>query len=333
MHASEKGAADGIGKLIGNAPVFQEALGQLRCFARVNVPVLIFGETGTGKELAARAIHYQSSRASGPLVPVNCGALPDHLLENELFGHSRGAFTDAREASAGLIAQAHGGTLFLDEVDTLSMRSQVALLRFLQDGRYRPLGGGSECLADVRIVAASNARLDKLADAGCFRQDLLFRLDVASVLMPPLRERAQDILPLARHFLARAAADFDRPVPALDKQAEAQLLAHGWPGNVRELENAMRRVVLLHAGAVKTVPLAGAERVQPPAQPVADDFSGGLKCARARRTDAFERRYLNWLLAQTAGNITEAARVAGTERRHLGRLIQRHGIPVENYRH
>jgi two-component system response regulator GlrR len=318
------------GQLIGTSPVFVAMLEQLRCFAAIDVPVLILGETGTGKELAARTIHYLSRRVKGPLISVNCGALPDHLLENELFGHGKGAYTDAREASFGLVAQAQGGTLFLDEVDGLAMRAQVALLRFLQDRRYRPLGAAAECVADVRTIAASNTRLDELAACGRFRQDLLFRLDVASVVMPPLRDRPEDIISLARHFLAKAAAMLDRPRPELGDDAVEKLCGYHWPGNVRELENVMLRALLTECDVVRTLPLGTCR--QSTASSAADDFSGGLKVARARRTRAFEQGYLAWLLRQTAGNVSAAARVAGTERRHLGRLIARHGIDLTAYR-
>jgi transcriptional regulator with PAS, ATPase and Fis domain len=174
--------------MIGQCPQFLKTVRLIEKISRCDVPVLIEGETGTGKELAARAIHYNSVRRDHPFVPVNCGAIPDALFENELFGHQQGAYTDARQAQVGLIANANGGTLFLDEVDTLTPKAQVTLLRFLQDQQYRPLGSQSACLADVRMIAASNVNLCDLTEAGAFRSDLLFRLKIMYLVLPPLRE-------------------------------------------------------------------------------------------------------------------------------------------------
>jgi transcriptional regulator with GAF, ATPase, and Fis domain len=195
--------AQAMGRLVGSSPAFTRALQHLPTMARGDATVLVCGETGTGKELVARAFHYMGGRASFPFVPVNCGALPDTLLEAELFGHERGAFTDARERRTGLVAQAIGGTLFLDEVDSLSPRAQVALLRLLQDRTLRPLGGGRETQVDVRFVAASNASLPEMVRRGEFRADLFYRLAVLTLTLPPLRERREDVLELAGHLLAR----------------------------------------------------------------------------------------------------------------------------------
>jgi len=192
-----------LAKLIGEAPVFLKAIAQLPSVARSEATVLITGETGTGKELVARAIHYLSARVAFPFVPLNCGSLPETLLEDELFGHERGAFTDARTPRRGLITQAERGTLFLDEVDTLAAKAQVALLRVLQDKMFRTLGSSREQEADVRIVAATNAPLDQLVRAGGFRVDLYYRLRVFSINLPPLRDRKKDILSLSRHFLEK----------------------------------------------------------------------------------------------------------------------------------
>jgi DNA-binding NtrC family response regulator len=283
-------------------------------------------------------------------VPVNCGALPDSLLENELFGHSRGAFTDARAQQKGMVALAEGGTLLLDEVDALSCRAQVALLRFLQDRRYRPLGAEATLQADVRIVAASNVDLRRLVEAGAFRQDLLFRLDVAPVEVPPLRTREGDVLLLAEHFLLRFARQYGRAPARLGPALCRRLLDYGWPGNVRELENAMHRAAILaEEGRLEQLPLgvlSGIARAAPSAEAGAaakaeetaapprevGDYDGGLKRAKARCLQQFERRYLQWLLYQTRGNVSAAARTAGTERRHLGRMIKRAGLSPEMFR-
>lgn len=320
--------------IIGRAPVFLAALRDLRRYAAADVPLIITGETGTGKELAARAVHYASARSAAPFVPVNCGALPERLLENELFGHRKGAFTDAREGRRGLVVQAEGGTLLLDEVDSLDSRAQVALLRFLQDQRYRPLGCDEERQANVRVVAATNATLETLVAEGRFRRDLLFRLDVARVELPPLRDRREDILSLARFFVDRAAARLRVSSPLLVTSLERRLLDHDWPGNIRELENVMQRAVLLaENGFMRRCPGIGG-RCEPAAgsTAAADQLRGSLREARERCNLAFERAYLTMLLARTGGNITAASRMAHTERRHLGRMIQRHGIDPSGFR-
>ena len=321
---AEACAAAGI---VGVARPFLDAIDQLSRFALANVPLLIAGETGTGKELFARAAHYLSPRGAGPFVPVNCGALPERLFENELFGHGRGAYTDAREAQRGLIAMAEGGTLLLDEVECLDLHSQAALLRFLQDGHYRPLGAGKDVKADVRIIASSNAVLGDRVGAGLFRSDLLFRLNVANVRLPPLRERREDILPLANHLLHGIAKKHGCLPPPIDSAAIAQMLAYDWPGNVRELENVMHRALLLtDAGlGITTLSLDGGQSPLSPADMVRV-FTGKLREERAQLNAAFERDYASQLLAMTQGNITAAARVAGTERRYFGRMVARAGL-------
>lgn len=313
--------------IIGKAPGFVLAFAQLARFASADVPVMLTGETGTGKELAARACHYGSKRADRAFVSINCGALPDHMFESELFGHAAGAYTDARNARAGLVMEADRGTLFLDEVDSLSPHGQVALLRFLQDGSFRPLGSDRVKFADLRVVAATNARIEELAANGHFRSDLLFRLDVARVNLPPLRERRGDIVPLARHFLTRIARRQGKGVLRLCADAQRRLIGHGWPGNVRELENVIERAVLL----------SGDGWIDPAALPRAlvavSEPCLQLGTARAESVAAFERDYLARLLDRSGGNITAAARLAGTERRHLGRMIKRNGIDSGQFRH
>ena len=231
--------------LIGECPSFLDALDRLKRFTRCDAPVLIEGETGTGKELAARAVHYLSERREHPFIPVNCGALPDALLENELFGHAKGAFTDARESYTGLIAQAEQGTLFLDEVESLSPRAQVALLRFLQEMEYRPLGSPRTLQANVRVIGATNLSLEGMQAQGHFRQDLLYRLNIMPVRLPPLRERADDVLLLAEHFLAGLRRRYGRPDRYLHEDFLAWMRRHDWPGNIRELENLLHRQFLL----------------------------------------------------------------------------------------
>ncbi|WP_295886934.1 sigma 54-interacting transcriptional regulator [uncultured Thiohalocapsa sp.] len=309
--------------LIGRAPAFNRAMAVLGRMLPCAAPVLIEGETGTGKELAARALHYLGPRAGGPFVAVNCGALPDQLLENELFGHARGAYTDAKTASAGAIGDAAGGTLFLDEIETLSPKAQAALLRFLQEHEYRPLGSSRTLRSDARVVAASNADLRRLSTGVGFRADLYFRLDVLALRLPPLRERVTDIPLLARHFIHRFCAEYGLPARELAPAALPVLAAHPWPGNVRELENLIHRSVLLADGAlVFPQPAAGEAMPSVSAAPTQEPFA----VAKARAIEAFERSYLTDLLQATGGNVSEAARRADKERRALGKLLKKHAI-------
>lgn len=306
--------------LLGSSPAFAEARQQIEKVARVDAPVLIEGETGTGKEMAARAIHYLGPRNAQPFVPVNCGALAEALVESELFGHERGAFTDAKVASLGLVHEAGGGTLFLDEVDALSAKAQTALLRFLQDGTYRRVGGSATRQADVRIVVASNANLQELAGAQRFRKDLLYRINVLTLRMPALRERGDDVVELARVFLARLAHQYDRPGVRFTTPSFAFLREHHWPGNVRELENVVHRAFLMGEGL--EVELA------PAARAVALSAAGLQQFQQAKReaVGRFERHYLSELLEHTQGNLTRAALLAGQDRSAFGRLVRKHGL-------
>ncbi len=314
-------------KIIGNSLALRDIRALIQRIAVYDATVSIYGETGTGKELVARALHYCSPQASGPFVPVNCGAFPEQLIESELFGHKRGAFTDARDDRSGLIEQANGGTLFLDEVDALSPHAQVVLLRFLQDRQYRRVGGARLRTADVRLVVASNIRLEELeSEDSPFRADLYYRLNVLPVDLPPLRDRGDDIVILATHFLAKYRAHHNLPGKFLRPSAFHWITQHDWPGNVRELENAINRGILLAPhNAIE------AHHLDPRVQTAVDAVPTGVadlpfKTAKARVVDDFEKRYLLALLADCEGNITRAAQRAETERRTLGRLLQKHGI-------
>ncbi|WP_262414738.1 sigma 54-interacting transcriptional regulator [Paraburkholderia sp. UCT2] len=330
--------------MIGSSQSFLEAQRVIERFARCDVPVLIEGETGTGKELAARAIHYGGQRSSGPFVPVNCGALPDALVDNELFGHKRGAFTDAHIEQAGLIAHASGGTLFLDEVDALPLKSQVILLRFLQDHQYRPLGAPESRHADVRLIAATNADLAERVEEGEFRLDLLFRLRILVVTLPPLRERDRDIELLADNFLHVCAQRFGNGDKVLHPATFDWMYRYDWPGNIRELETLICRGYLLsdarvieigppdpfisdrcQPGIVHLQPasLYGSLRqLEAPAMLAHEDF----KTAKSRVITEFECRYLADALSAAGGNVTKAARIAGKERRAFGKLLKKHGL-------
>lgn len=311
--------------MVGESPKLKAVAVKTAQVARADVPVVILGETGSGKELVARAIHYQSHRKGYPFLPVNCGALPDHLFENELFGHTKGAFTDAKSASKGLVAEAEGGTLFLDEIDALSQQAQVKLLRFVQLGEYRPLGASRSVRANVRLVAATNADLAKCVESGRFREDLFHRLNVVNILVPSLRERAEDVPMLARHFLKRYAHESPFPSPKLGESALAALTAYSWPGNVRELEGAIRRALIL----------ADSETLEPcdfePCRAVSScshDSRANLTFRKAKDllVQQFERQYLAKLMKDHFGNVSRASRAAGTPRRCLQRLLQKHGL-------
>jgi DNA-binding NtrC family response regulator len=258
-------------------------------------------------------------------VALNCGALVDTLLEGELFGHERGAYTDARERRHGLIAHADGGTVFLDEAETLTPRAQVTLLRVLQERTYRPLGSTMEHHVDARFVAATNTRLDRMVKAGAFRADLYYRLCVFSVALPPLRERRDDLLVLSTHFLEKHAVS---SAPALSPRALEAILSYDWPGNIRELESAIVRAVHLARNGVvepNDLGMGSVEPLDPPPLAV-DDEVRPYKAEKRRVLDAFERHYLTRLMTEHRGNVSRAARAAGKERRDLGKLLKRHGF-------
>jgi len=318
-----------VATLIGCSPAFQATVSLIRHIAQTDAPVLLEGETGTGKEVAARTIHYSGARQDRPFVAVNCGALPEQLIENELFGHTRGAYTDARGAHLGLVAVANGGTLFLDEVESLCARGQVALLRFLQDLSYRPLGGNREEHANVRIIAATNVNLWELVGAKQFRSDLYYRLQILFLRMPPLRERTGDPALLASHFVDVFSARYGWGPRRLSSDSVATLDRYEWPGNVRELENMVHRALLLTTEPIVGVPQewlgGGTPKAEPP-HLAGHYFALGLTEAKARVLDQFERVYLSRALAETRGNVSEAARRAGKERRAFGKLLRKYSI-------
>jgi len=318
--------------IVGESSAIRAMLRQIDKIARSNAPVLIHGETGSGKELAARAIHWRSPRGAGPFVAVNCGAIPDGLIETELFGHAQGAFTDAKHARRGLIAQAETGTLFLDEIDTLSPKAQVTLLRFLQDLRYRPVGTSREIASDIGIITASNQRLQPLVDEGRFRRDLFYRLNIFELTIPPLRGRPTDIELLADHFIRYFSGKYNLPPKRLHAVALERLRQYDWPGNVRELENWIHREFLLaegdEIGAREDRPSScggsggdGDERDNGAAADLLD-----FRTARARALADFERGYVSRALVEARGSVTRAARLAGKERRSFGKLLKKYAI-------
>jgi DNA-binding NtrC family response regulator len=314
--------------LVGQSPAFLAVINKTAALARSDATVLVSGETGSGKELVARAIHYQGARRSKPFIPVNCGALPDHLFENELFGHNKGAFTDASSAEQGLIAEAEGGTLFLDEVDTLSPSGQVKLLRFLQNGEYRPIGSSRFAIGDVRVVAATNADLFERVKSKVFREDLYYRLNSLSLSIPPLRERVEDVAPLVTHFLERYAMEHRQKVTNISRAALRKLMSYSWPGNIRELESVMTRVLVFTTSEIlqpDDIDLPSSDRAE-------STRAQSLQEAKTSTITIFERSYLAKLLALHQGNITHAAQAAGKERRTFQRLLRKHNLDRHAFR-
>jgi DNA-binding NtrC family response regulator len=312
----------GLKKFLGESPLFLKAIQQISKLAKFDANVLITGETGTGKELCARAVHHLGPRADHPFVPVNCGAIPSELVENELFGHDSGAFTSATTAIRGLVHDAEGGTLFLDEIDCLPLKTQVKFLRFLQDQEYRPLGSRKTCRANVRIIAASNADLEGIVGAGKFRSDLFYRLNVLPLKLPALRERREDIPILARHFAAKFAKEFSTKAKELSDSALEKLMAYEWPGNVRELENIIERAVILSERALIMSDDICVPTRESPAGPTS------FKALKAHAVAEFEATYIRRLLASNDGNISKAARAAQKDRRAFWQLMRKHGIVV-----
>jgi two-component system response regulator GlrR len=327
--AAPAAGAPALRGLLGSSPPFLRIVQRLPQVARFDVGALLLGETGTGKEALAQAIHYLSPRAKGPWVAVNCGAIPVELLEAELFGHVKGAYTHASQSRHGLIHEAQGGTLFLDEIDSLPYGAQAKLLRFLQDKQYRPVGANHLVDADVRVVAASNRELDALVAQGAFRQDLLFRLNVLQLRLPPLRERLEDLPLLAHHFLAAAAHGFGLAPRRIAPAALQRLQQHHWPGNVRELRNVIERAVLMSAG--ESIGAADIDLASAPGSADAGDDES-FCAAKARVVASFERGYIQQLLAACGGNITQAARAAKKNRRAFFELMRKHEIRPDAFR-
>lgn len=302
--------------------------------------LLLLGETGSGKEWLARRIHCRSRRCSGPFVPVNCAAIPEGLAESELFGHVKGAFTGASRSRRGHFEMASGGTLFLDEVGELPPSMQVRLLRALQDHEVQPVGGERSLSVDVRVVSATNQSLEQAVEEGRFRKDLYYRLAVVTLRLPPLRERREDIVPLAVHYAHRFARELGYPQPSLDESARRVLESHDWPGNIRELINVVERTVLLSAPREVLRGSDFPERM--PVRKVSgregsawrysqEEVDAIAKGPYDTAFEAFERWYLEHLLEATGGHMTEAARRAGMSRRNLYNKVQRYGLRREDF--
>ncbi len=316
----EVGRVNPARTLVGSSRAMRELLDLTVRVASTDATVLITGESGTGKEVVARAIHGMSERRAGPFVAINCAAVPHHLLESELFGHVRGAFTDARNARPGLFVEANGGTLFLDEVGEMPMEMQAKLLRALQERTVRPVGGNQELPFDARVIAATHQDLEAQVEDRRFREDLFYRIAVVIVPVPTLRERCDDVPVLAQHFLGRFTARFNKKVAGFDPAATSRMVAYGWPGNVRELENCIERAVALTRNEHITVDdlperirSFQPERLLPPAE----------EATELMTLAELERRYLQRVLALVSGNKSRAARVLGLDRRTLYRMLDR----------
>jgi two-component system response regulator HydG len=323
LRARVAALASGPGGLIGDAPPFRAALETLRQVAPTPASVLLTGESGTGKELAARLVHDLSPRAAGPFVPIHCAAIPETLLESELFGHEKGAFTGAVARKEGRVERAKGGTLFLDEVGEMPPAAQVKLLRFLQDGVIERVGGHEPIRIDARVVAATHRDLAQLAREGKFREDLLYRLDVVAVKLPPLRDRREDVLLLAGAFLERAASSLPKHVTGFTPAAAAALERYGWPGNVRELHHAVERAVILCRGEV-----VDTGDLPDPIRAVGSEAAGGsvpspLVLPFGTPMEEVERLVIKRTLDQTRGDKNLAAQILGIAARTIYRKLDR----------
>ncbi|MEW6585695.1 MAG: sigma-54 dependent transcriptional regulator [Nitrospirota bacterium] len=316
----------GLKQLVGESPVFLREVKKIPIIAQCDASVLISGETGTGKEICARAIHYLSSRSGRPFVPVSCGAIPAELVENELFGHVRGAYTGADSSQQGLIHESDGGTLFLDEIDCLPLPVQAKLLRFLQEKDYRMLGSTKICRADTRVIASTNVDLEQSVRQGGFRRDLYYRINIVPLFMPPLRDRRSDIPLLAEHFLFEYSTEFRKQVRGFTQEARRKLLMYDWPGNVRELENTVERAVVFCEEDI----ILDSEIVLPSAENAS--FRESFRTAKSTAIGQFEKDYIEKLLLACSGNISHAAKAAKKNRRAFWELIRKYKIDVRSFK-
>lgn len=328
----------GLDKIVGTSPKLRGVLELVKKVAPTEANILIVGESGTGKELIARVIHLNSKRKDGPFVPVDCASLPEHLLESELFGHEKGAFTDAHGARPGIFEYANGGTIFLDEIGDMPLSLQAKLFRVLQERQVRRLGANRLTPVDVRIISATNKDLKKEVEAKRFREELYFRLNVITLQLPPLREREGDVALLAKHFLSRFGAAADKKIRSISPRAMKALEGYLWSGNVRELQNIIERAVTLaETDAIVEADLPesllksslSSETSSPLSQDLGEGSTDGLalyKEAKKQKLFEFDKKYLEALLAKHGGNVSRAADEAGIDRKTIHRMIGRYGL-------
>ena len=317
----EVGRARGVGNLVGESGPMRRVYELVRRVSDTDASVLLTGESGTGKELVARALHMESARAQQPFVAINCAAVPANLLESELFGHVRGAFTDAKSSRKGLFEQAQGGTVLLDEIGELPTEMQPKLLRVLQERTVRPVGSSEEVPINTRVISATNRDLETEVDEGRFREDLYYRLNVVQIHVPPLRARGNDILLLAQHYIQQFAERLQRPVKGLTSDAAKAMLEYDWPGNVRQLQNSMERAVTLTRFdqiTVEDLP----EKIQTYRSERIDQVE--VNAEHMLSLEELERRYIERVLRATNGNKTQAAKVLSLDRRTLYRKLERY---------
>lgn len=318
-------------KIIGSSPPMKAVAETIERVADTGVDALILGETGTGKELVARSVHRLGRRGDGPFVPVDCGAIPEHLLESELFGYERGAFTGADRQRRGLLETASGGTFFLDEIGDLPLVLQAKLLRVLQERKLRRVGGNSEVDVDVRIVAATSRDLDQMVQERTFREDLFYRINVVRIDLPPLRERGDDLGLLAEHFTLRCSREMERRVPAITPAAYSIMRRYHWPGNIRELQNIIRRAIVLSDDdkiGTDDLPVS----IIAAAESANGSSSRSFFDIRDEYVSRFEREYFESLLRRHAGNVKESAREAQVPRGTLYRLLKNHAVDPAQFR-
>jgi transcriptional regulator with PAS, ATPase and Fis domain len=326
--SEELASRGGFGRIVGTSKIWLDVLVQAAKVAPMETTVLLTGESGTGKEVVARAIHRSSARAAGAFIALNCAALPDQLLESELFGYEKGAFTGAMAAKPGRIEQAAGGTLFLDEAGEMSPAVQAKLLRVLEEREFQRLGGTRVLRTDARIVAATNRDLARAIEKGEFREDLFYRLSVFGIHLPPLRERPEDILPLTEMFLAELGPAVGRPVPGVSREAKELLLSYPWPGNVRELRNALERAAILVEGGLITaahLPIS-VTRQDSAARGAAPGAAGAFLPPEGVDLESLERDYVKEALKKARFNKSRAAKLLGLTRAQLYSRIEKYGL-------
>ena len=320
----------GLNQILGEGKVVQELHEKINKISQCNVTVLISGESGTGKELAARAIHYLSCRAEKPFIPVNCGVIPENLFENELFGHVKGAFTDASFQQIGLVMEAEGGTLFLDEISVISSFIQVKLLRLLENKEYKLLGDPRPRKSDIRIIVATNKDLQRLVRAGKFRDDLFYRLNIVSLHIPPLRERKEDIPILVKHFINKYSKEYNKPLKEITEDTKRVFIFYSWPGNIRELENKIQQIIVM-----STTSGINYESIRIPiGEPISNESKlEYFRVAKKKIIDSFEKSYIIQLLTEYKGDMVTAAKNAGKSRTALWNLLKKYNLSPKQFRY